>query len=58
LQFDPNQTACCEWPSVVTCSGITDPILFLCESVQVALKPGHRFLVYSDGLIEAQNSDQ
>lgn len=58
LQFEPGGLACREWPSIVTYLGITDPMPLVCGSNQVSLQSGHRFLLYSDGLIEAQRADE
>jgi sigma-B regulation protein RsbU (phosphoserine phosphatase) len=58
IQFDQNKMECREWPSNSTYLGIMDPMPILCGSEQVQLNAGHRFLLYSDGLIEVQGSEQ
>ena len=55
LQYEPETKSCREWPSVVTFLGITDPMPLLCDSEQANIHSGERFLIYSDGLIEAEN---
>ena len=58
IQFDQDEMKCHEWPSNATYLGIMDPMPILCGSERVPLHAGHRFLLYSDGLIEVQGTDQ
>jgi len=58
LQFDQKQKNCREWPSIVSFLGMMDPMPLSCGSEQVKINSGDRILIYSDGLIEVEDSDQ
>lgn len=56
LQLEKGQDRCLEWSSTSTFLGIADPMPVMCGSDDVQLNSGDRFLLYSDGLIEAENA--
>ena len=56
LQLENDQEACREWPSITTLLGIYDPMPLLCGSERIQLNSGDLFLLYSDGLIEAEDA--
>jgi sigma-B regulation protein RsbU (phosphoserine phosphatase) len=58
LHLCPETNKCLKWPSSVTYLGIDDPMLLNCNSESIKMISGQRFLLYSDGLIEAENADQ
>ena len=58
LHLCPETEKCFAWPSSVTYLGIDDPMLLNCDSESIKMVSGQKFLLYSDGLIEAENADQ
>ena len=58
LQLNHGTNQCIQWPSSSTFLGIMDPMPVSCESESVRMKSGQRYLLYSDGLIEVENSNQ
>lgn len=57
LQFQKGQNCCKQWPSMTTFLGISDPMPLLCGTERLQLNTGDRFLLYSDGLIEVENTE-
>ena len=58
LQLNSGTSECIQWPSSSTFLGIMDPMPVNCESENVRLTSGQRYLLYSDGLIETEDSNQ
>lgn len=56
LQLEKDQKCCKEWSSITTFLGIDDPMPLLCGSERLRLNAGDRFLLYSDGLIEVEDT--
>jgi len=57
LQLEKDQVRCREWPSATTFLGIKDPMPVVCGSERLRLNAGDHFLLYSDGLIEVEDTD-
>jgi sigma-B regulation protein RsbU (phosphoserine phosphatase) len=57
LQFEKDHDRCREWPSATTFLGINDPMPVVCGSERLRLNAGDHFLLYSDGLIEVEDTD-
>src|SRR6056297_3343797 len=58
LQYDKEQGICRQWPSAATFLGIMDPMPLDCCDNTIFLRPGDRFLLYTDGLIEVEGAEQ
>ena len=56
LQLQKDQNRCQEWSSMTTFLGIDDPMPLLCDSENLQMNGGDRFLLYSDGLIEVEDA--
>ncbi|PLX86779.1 MAG: hypothetical protein C0618_08570 [Desulfuromonas sp.] len=56
LQVCHGSKNCQQWPSRATYLGIMDPMPLECGVERIPLSSGQRFLLYSDGLIEAEGA--
>ncbi len=57
LHLRKDRDKCDELASITTFLGIADPMPLLCGSDRLQLNSGDRFLIYTDGLIEVENTE-